>query len=72
MENKSSNSEFNLTEKEREKALQFNQQVITEFKKVDPQERRKEYYTDFDNTTRFLIARDYKEKKAMEMWTKWY
>ncbi len=64
--------EFNLKEKEIAQALEFQKLVIEEYKKLVPGQEKIEYYTDINNTTRFLIAREYKTSKAMEMWKKWY
>ena len=65
-------SEFELNDKEKEQCYAFQKLVVAEYQKVDPAQTRPEYYTDLNNTTRFLIAREYKVPKAMEMWKKWY
>lgn len=65
-------SEFDLKEKEIAQAYDFQKITIEEFKKLDPSLNRVDYYTDINNVTRFLIARDFKVSKALEMWKKWY
>jgi len=64
--------EFNLKDKEVAKAIEFQKLVIEEYKKMVPSQEKIEFYTELNNTTRFLIAREYKIPKAMEMWKKWY
>lgn len=70
--NKHLSSEFDLKDKEVKQAFDFQKVVLEEFKKLDPTLNRIDYYTDIDNVTRFLIARDFKVPKALEMWKKWY
>jgi len=65
-------SEFNLKEKEIQQAYSFQNVVTEEFIKLDPSKTNLDFYTDIDNVTRFLIARDFKVPKALEMWKKWY
>jgi len=65
-------SEFGLKEKEIQQAYNFQEIVIEEFIKIDSSKTNMDFYTDIDNVTRFLIARDFKVPKALEMWKKWY
>lgn len=62
---------FQLKDTEIMKAQGFNQKIIEEYKKLVPTQEHIEVYTDLDTTTRFLIARKFNEKKAIEMWTNW-
>lgn len=66
------NAEFNLDKKNTLKALEFNKLALLTFAKIDPKLTNKDFYCDLSNTTRFLIARDYNNDKALEMWKKWY
>lgn len=65
-------AEFELKDSEIKQAYDFQQLTVDEFAKLDPLGANKEYYTDINNVTRFLIARDFKVPKALEMWKKWY
>lgn len=64
--------EFELKDSEIQQAYSFQNLTIEEFAKLEPTGKNKEYYTDINNVTRFLIARDFKVPKALEMWKKWY
>jgi hypothetical protein len=64
--------EFNMNDKELMAALEFNKSTLIEYQKLDSKLSMKNYYCDLSNTTRFLIARDYNQKKALEMWKNWY
>jgi hypothetical protein len=66
------NAEFNLDKKNTLKAMEFNKICLLTYAKLDPSLSKKDFYCDLSNTTRFLIARDYNNDKALEMWKKWY
>lgn len=66
------NKDFKLTATQATQARDFQKLTLTEFNKISPGDPRTAYYTDINNTTRFLIAREFKPAKAIEMWKKWY
>ena len=66
------NKEFNLQPKQLVQGLEFQELVKKEFKKISKTGDREDFYTNINNTMRFLIAREYKTPKALEMWKKWH
>jgi len=66
------NKDFKLTPTQLTQAIDFQKFIQLEFSKLAPGDSKASYYTDINNTTRFLIAREFKPLKALEMWKKWY
>ena len=66
------NKDFNLQPKQLSQAIEFQDLVKREFKKIYKNGEKENFYTDINNTTRFFIAREYKTVKALEMWKKWH
>jgi len=67
-------SDFELLEIkdcDKPKAYTFNKLVTAEYMKLVPSKENIDKYTDLDTTTRFLMAKNFNEKKALEMWTNW-
>lgn len=60
-----------IEDSDKPKAYAFNKLIIDEYTKLVPSKENIEKYTDLDTTTRFLLAKNFKEKQALEMWQNW-